>query len=261
MELETEIPIWFNGRVKWISNLTYRSKCSDVIQAILSSLDYHSSEINEKYVLYESWGGVERTLKSRCRLLKLWKSWDEESPNVILTLRSQEEEIIPTHILIRQQENKLNKLKNQLKRTNQQIEKLNVYKKLNQNDNTILTYLNISRSIIRLNNQIENQEKFIFNLTNQIRNENKQDFIQNDFKKLLYDVNQTFISSRKLTHLSDQLDQQINQINQDIDQKQTLLDELELDFALQENIDIDSLNDQDEIKSSETILPMKTLSG
>ena len=46
---------------------------SDVIEAILSSsLDcYSSSKKSENYHLYESWRGVERTLKSRCRLLQI----------------------------------------------------------------------------------------------------------------------------------------------------------------------------------------------
>jgi hypothetical protein len=242
MELETEIPIWFNGRVKWISNLNSRSTCSDIIEAILSSLDGHSSQTNEEYLIYECWRGVERALKSRCRLLKLWKSWGGESQNVMLTLRSRKDETIPTHIIIRQQEKKLKKLKNQIKKTDKQIEKFDI-----NNNDKMLNYLNLSRSIIHLNNQIEKQEKIIFNLTNKIENENKKDdFIENDFKQILFDVNQTLISSRKLTNLSDQLDQQINLINQDIENKQLLLDELELDFALQENIDIDSLDDQDD---------------
>jgi hypothetical protein len=237
MELETEIPIWFNGRVKWISNLSCRSKCSDVIEAILSSIDLNFN-LNENYILYESWRGVERPLKSRCRLLKLWKSWGGESENVILTLRSRKEENIPNKFLIKKKS------------------------KLKYNDK-ILTYLNISRSIIRLNNEIDNQEKLIFHLTNKIENENKEnDFNENDFKDILSDVNQTLIYSRKLTLLYDQVDQQINQINDQIENKQIILDELELDLALQENIIIDNLDFKcNSPPPSPTIIPIKTLSG
>ncbi len=259
MELEIEIPIWYKGKVKWISNLTSRSTCSDVIQAILTSvsLDCRSSELNEDYVLYECWRGIERPLKCRCRLLKLWNSWAGECENVILTLRSREEERIPTHILIRQQEKKLNKLKHQLKKTDKQIEYFN----LNETNKEMLTYLNISRSIIHLNNQIKNQENLILRLTLDIEKENEQqDSIKDDFKKILYDVNQTLITSRKLTILSDKIDQQINQTNDNIDQKHILLDELELDYALYDNIDIDSLDDQDD-EQSPTIISIKTLTG
>ncbi|CAF1366189.1 unnamed protein product [Adineta steineri] len=260
MELETEIPIWYKGKVKWISNLTSRSTCSDVIQAILSSLsiDYSSFELNENYILYECWRGVERPLKYRCRLLKLWNSWAGECENVILTLRSREEESIPTHILIRQQEKKLNKLKRQLRRTDKQIQYLNKY----ENEKEILIYFNLSRSIIHLNNQIKNQEKIIFNLKFHIENENEnnqENFLQDDFKKLLYDVNQTLITSRKLTLLADKIDQQIQKTNDQIEKKLLLLDELELDYALQDNIDIDSLEDQDEQISSSPLFSIKTL--
>jgi len=243
MELETEIPIWFNGRVKWISNLSCRSKCSDVIEAILSSIDSNFNS-NENYILYESWRGVERPLKSRCRLLKLWKSWGGESENVILTLRSRKQENISTKFLIK----KNKKLKS----------------KFNNNNDKMLTYLNISRSIIRLNNQINNQEKLIFHLTNKIENENKEEnyFNENDFKEILSDVNQTLIYSRKLTILSDQFDQQINLINDQIENKQIILDELELDLALQENIHIDNIDFKfDSPSPSPTITPIKTLSG
>jgi hypothetical protein len=261
MELETEIPIWFNGRVKWISNLTSRSTCSDVIEAILSlALDSYSPQRNKNYILFESWRGVERTLKPRCRLLKLWNSWAGESENVILTLRSRDEETIPTHFIIHQQQNKLNKLKRQIKRTDKQIQKLN---KLNENDQNICNYFQISQSIIQLNNQIQNQHQIILHLNKNIQKENENDFFKQDFNQLLSDVNQTLIYSRNLTLLADQLDQQINQINLNIDHKQTLLDELELDCALQENIDIDSLDDQDYQMSPSPppSIPVKSLTG
>ena len=111
MDLEAEIPIWFNGRVKWISNLTTRSTCSDVIRAILSTDGTYCSRPNEDFVLYESWRGVERPLKARCRLLKLWNSWAGESQNVTLTLRIHPPKSTSTHLLIRQQDKKLAKLK------------------------------------------------------------------------------------------------------------------------------------------------------
>jgi len=240
MELETEIPIWFNGRIKWISNLSCRSKCCDVIKAILLSTD---SNVNENYILYESWRGVERALKSRCRLLKLWKSWGGESENIILTLRLKKEE---TNFIIK----KKNKLKYQINKFN---------------NNQILNYFNLSQEIIYLNNQINNQQKLIFNLTNKIKNENKENyFIENDFKQILSDVNQTFIISRKLTFLYDQFDQQINQINQQIENKQIILDELELDLALQENIHLDNIDQHLQsftFNSPPTITPIKTLTG
>ncbi|CAF2509377.1 unnamed protein product [Rotaria sp. Silwood2] len=275
MELETEIPIWFHGRVKWISNLSSRSTCSDVIQAILSSssssssLNIDSSKKSQDYQLYECWRGIERPLKGRCRLLKLWKSWSRECQNVILTVRSPEEQTIPTYILIRQQDKKLDKLKRQLQKTDKQIESFNLINKFNDYDNNnILSYLNIYRRINRLNNDIDYQDKLILSLKSDIENEYNQDSLENDFINILYDVNQTLISSRKLTQLSDELDQKITKINEDIDQKQILLDDLELDYALQDNIDLDSLDEQhQQIFNSKqispspppNIIPIKTL--
>jgi len=71
MDLEIEIPIWYKGKMKWISNLTTRSTCVDVIQAILTTDKNYFPQKNENYILYESWRGVERPLKSRSRLFDL----------------------------------------------------------------------------------------------------------------------------------------------------------------------------------------------
>jgi len=244
MDLEIEIPIWYNGKMKWISNLTTRSTCSDVIQAILSTTDENQiSSSNENFVLYESWRGVERPLKSRCRLLKLWNSWGGESPNVTLTLRTHQIQSTSTQILIRQQDKKLDKLKRQLKRTDKQIEKFSTI----DNHQSMSAYLNLYRSIINTQTQLENQQKLISCLITDIENENRLiNSNQDDLKKILFDVNQTLIISRELTEQSDELDQQIIKTNEEIDRKQYLLDELELDYALDQNIDLDSLDDNDD---------------
>ncbi|CAF0846827.1 unnamed protein product [Rotaria sordida] len=248
MDLEVEIPIWYNGKMKWISNLTTRSTCFDVIQAILSSDENHICQSNEDYILYESWCGVERPLKPRCRLLKLWNSWAGESQNVTLTLRTHKQNPTSTHFLIRKQDKKLEKLKRQLKRTDKQIEKFTNVQ--NDNNQSMLSYLNLYRSIINTQTQLEYQQKLISCLISDIENEIRIDFNQDNFKKILSDVNQTLIISRKLTEQSDELDQQINKTNEEIDRKQYLLDELELDYALDQNIDIDSLEDDDQDQST-----------
>lgn len=279
MELEIEIPIWFHGKVKWVSNLTSRSTCSDIIKAILSFSSINSNDIlnlNENYYLSECRHGIERPLKNHCRILKLWKSWTNESKNVILTIRSHDDVIFPSYLIINQQENKLKKLKRQIKKFDKQIEKINLLNKLNnkENENNLFNYLNLTNSILNLNNQIDNQKNIIFNLKNQIENQNEnqnenEHFFENNFKNLLHDINQTLITSRKLTQLSDDLDQEINQINDHIEKKQLLLDDLELDYALQDNIDLDSLDEQfyqsnsfNQISSTQFMQsPIKTFSG
>ncbi|CAF0888018.1 unnamed protein product [Didymodactylos carnosus] len=86
MDLETEIPIWYDGRMKWISNLTSRSTCDDIIDAIFHESSSRTHQ-NHSYVLYECWRGVERPLDGKCRLLKLWQTWAEECSNVTLSVR------------------------------------------------------------------------------------------------------------------------------------------------------------------------------
>lgn len=253
MDLELEIPIWYKGKVKWISNLSNRSTCADVIEAILSSLSIVDGE--NQYLIFECWRGVERPLKNRCRLLKLWNSWAGECENVTLTLRARDEHSIPTHVLIREQEKKLNLLKRQLKKTNEQIQLLNENE---INHDQILIYLNLSRSILRLNEQIHKEDNSILHLTSQIDQEQTNlPWNCDELHQLLFDVNQTLIQSRRLTLLTDQLDQQILHINEQIEHKLLLLDDLELDHALQDNIQLDSLHDQ----PSSPIISVKTLTG
>ena len=241
MDPEVEIPIWYNGKMKWISNLTTHSTCYEVIQAILST---NENQSNDDYILFESWRGVERPLKSRCRLLKLWNSWASESQNVTLTLRAHPQQLTSAHFLIQQQGKKLEKLKRQLKRTDKQIEKVTNVQ--HDNNQSLLSYLELYHSIVKTQTQLEYQQNLMSCLISDIENETRTDISRNNLTKVLIDVNQTLIISRELTEQSDELDQQINKINDEIDRKQCLLDELELDDALDQNIDIDSLNDDDD---------------
>ena len=248
MDLETEIPIWYNGKMKWISNLTTRSTCADVLEAILSNDEhFHSTQSNDEYILYESWRGVERPLKSRCRLLKLWHAWAGESSNVTLTLRTHHQPSTSTHLLLRKQDKKLTKLKRQLKRTDKQIEKFSSIDSEKTNKSSMSNYLHLYRSIINTQTQLEYQQKLISNLMSTIENENpSQEFSSEDLAQLLTNVNQTLMVSRQLTEQSEELDQQIEKMNEEIDRKQYLLDELELDDALDQNIDLDSLDDEEQ---------------
>ena len=238
MDLEIEIPIWYHGKMKWISNLTTRSTCSDVIQAVLSSDDSHSPQANQSYVLYESWRGVERPLKPRCRLLKLWNSWAGESHNVTFTLRNchqSQQQLVSTHSRARHHEKKM---KRQQRRT--------------EHNHSMLSFLNLYRSIIHTQSQLEHQQKLISSLITDIEKETRLDLNHDDFTRILSDVNQTLAVSRKLNEQSEELDESINMTTREIDQKQHLLDELELDYALDHNIDIDSLDDDEHEQSHYT---------
>ena len=265
MDLEIEIPIWYKGKMKWISNLTTRSICSDVIQAILSTDDNNYNQTNDEYILYESWRGVERPLKGRCRLLKLWNSWAGESQNVTLTLRTNQTsstKTTSTHLLLRQQDKKLEKLKRQLKRTDKQIDKFssNETTQHHNHHSSISPYLNLYRSIINTQTQLEYQQKLISRLISEIEYETRDNINPDELTKLLSNVHHTLIISRELTEQSEELDQQIIKINEDIDRKQYLLDELELDCALDQNIDIDSLEDDDDYPNQNNLLKQERVS-
>ena len=254
MDLEVEIPIWYQGKMKWISNLTSRSTCSDVIRAIVSS---DSPESWENYYLYESWRGVERPLKARCRLLKLWYSWAGETGNVTLTLRPSQSQSNAAHFLLSQQEKKLRKLHRRLRRTDGEIEKFDVVAV----EASLVSYVHLSRSIVDLQRQIEEQDKALRHLSAEIESE----FHVDDFTSLLSDVNQTLIISRQLSEQSEELEEEIQRINEEIDRKQFFLDELELDDALEHNIDIDSLEDDEEEEEEDApsppLLPLKHKTG
>lgn len=251
IDSDVEIPIWYNGKIKWISNLTRRSTCEDVIKAILSSDGVSSTENS---FLFESWRGVERPLKLRCRLLKLWHSWAGEATNVTLTLRHDQAQTDQTAFLLFQQEKKLKKLKKQMKKTDSHFEKYSHRNHALEDEyqQTINCYIHLYRSILHLQKQIEAEEKSISTLIDDIQEENSSTLPSKDFLHLLSDVNQTLIISRKLTEQSEQLDEQIQKINDEIDRRQNVLDELELDEALEQNIDLDSLDDeQDELDFSQ----------
>lgn len=248
MNNQIEIPIWFNGNIKWISNLSSHSTCQDVIKAILSSS--LSNNIYDIYQIYECWRGIERPLKNHYRIVKLWKSWKDESKNVILTIRlinnnnTKKTNKISSFILIKEQENKLNSLKHKINKTNK---KINEYNYLNNND--LLYYINLSNSIINLNKEIKKKKKIISYLISLIEKENKQDLFEYDFNYILFNINKTLMSSRKLTELSDDIDIKINNIIQDIDYKQILLDKLELDYHLQERNFIEKIDNQYQSKN------------
>jgi hypothetical protein len=238
MDLQVEIPIWYDGKMKWISNLTRRSTCSDVITAILFADGVECPSASERPVLYESWCGVERPLKARCRLLKLWHSWADEANNVTLTVRHQRSQTNATHVRLAQQEKKLKKFRRQLKRADRPTD--------DTGEQMIAVYVNLYRSIVDLQRQVESHKRLVTRLKKDIDGENRSANAPLQCTGILSDVNRTLIVSRQLTEQSEQLDHEIQRINEEIDRKHSLLDELELDDALEQNIDIDSLDSSDE---------------
>lgn len=84
-----EIPVWVGGLQKWITGLTKKTTCEDIVRALLRAEGRPTAEEKDwcHYVIVERWRKVERPLDSKSKILKVWKAWGEEQSNVKLTLK------------------------------------------------------------------------------------------------------------------------------------------------------------------------------
>ncbi|XP_036884343.1 ras association domain-containing protein 9 isoform X1 [Sturnira hondurensis] len=89
---EKEIVVWVCQEEKIVCGLTKRTTSADVIQALLEE---HETAYGEKrfllgkpsdYCIIEKWRGSERVLPPLTRILKLWKAWGDEQPNMQFVL-------------------------------------------------------------------------------------------------------------------------------------------------------------------------------
>ena len=83
-----ELPIHIGGCQKWVTGLGRRTTCDDIIYALLR----HETNPNEyvkvtNFAIFERWRGVERPLKGRTKILKVWKAWGEERHHVQFYVR------------------------------------------------------------------------------------------------------------------------------------------------------------------------------
>ncbi|GFQ91676.1 uncharacterized protein TNCT_200181 [Trichonephila clavata] len=87
--MEAILPLWVEGRLVWITGLTKRTTCSDVIASVINFHRGKCDEIHEKwqYKVIERWRWMERHLPGRCKILKIWQSWCEERKNVYFLLK------------------------------------------------------------------------------------------------------------------------------------------------------------------------------
>ena len=87
-----EIPVWVNGSEKWVTGVSKRTTCDDVIYALLCHVKRHRHDEPDvrDYGLYEGWMGVERPLQGRTKILKVWRAWGENSNAVTFTVRQHE---------------------------------------------------------------------------------------------------------------------------------------------------------------------------
>ncbi|XP_019370364.1 PREDICTED: ras association domain-containing protein 9 [Gavialis gangeticus] len=89
---EREIVVWVCQEEKIVCGLTKRTTCVEVIQALLEE---HQATCGEKkflfgkasdYCIIEKWRGSERVLPPLTKILRLWKAWGEEQPNLHFVL-------------------------------------------------------------------------------------------------------------------------------------------------------------------------------
>uniref|UniRef100_A0A8C9Q2X4 Ras association domain-containing protein 9 n=1 Tax=Spermophilus dauricus TaxID=99837 RepID=A0A8C9Q2X4_SPEDA len=89
---EKEIVVWVCQEEKIVCGLTKRTTSADVIQALLEE---HETAFGDKrfllgkpsdYCIIEKWRGSERALPPLTRILKLWKAWGDEQPNMQFVL-------------------------------------------------------------------------------------------------------------------------------------------------------------------------------
>ncbi|XP_025030092.1 ras association domain-containing protein 9 isoform X2 [Python bivittatus] len=89
---EREIIVWVCQEEKIVSGLTKRTTCMQVVEALLEE---HQATFAEKrflfgqpkdYCIIEKWRGSERVLPPLTKMLRLWKAWGEEQPNLHFVL-------------------------------------------------------------------------------------------------------------------------------------------------------------------------------
>ncbi|XP_062990773.1 ras association domain-containing protein 9 [Elgaria multicarinata webbii] len=89
---DREIVVWVCQEEKIVSGLTKHTTCMQVIEALLEE---HQATFAEKrflfgqpkdYCIIEKWRGSERVLPPLTKMLRLWKAWGEEQPNLHFVL-------------------------------------------------------------------------------------------------------------------------------------------------------------------------------
>jgi len=85
-----EIPVKIGRDTKWISGINENTKCVDIVTGVLQAanlLDVCESDVNTHYALVEMWRGVTKVLKGNSPILRIWKAWADEQPNVCFIVK------------------------------------------------------------------------------------------------------------------------------------------------------------------------------
>jgi len=85
-----EIPVKIGRHTKWISGINENTKCVDIVTGVLQAanlLDVCESDVNTHYALVEMWRGVTKVLNGNSPILRIWKAWADEQPNVCFIVK------------------------------------------------------------------------------------------------------------------------------------------------------------------------------
>ena len=85
------VPVYFDGKVLLVKNVTKYTTCSDVVHMLVLKSGI-SIERNSSYNLFEGTGDLERMLSGRTRIIKTLRSWGCEKGNFRFVLRKIEED-------------------------------------------------------------------------------------------------------------------------------------------------------------------------
>jgi len=102
-----EIPVKIGRHTKWISGINENTKCvvgflfrycyylqhfclQDIVIGVLKAanlLEVPESDVNTHYALVEMWRGVTKVLSGNSPILRIWKAWADEQPNVCFIVK------------------------------------------------------------------------------------------------------------------------------------------------------------------------------
>lgn len=81
---ENKISVWICREEKLVLGLSKRTTCAEVVQVLLE--EQNSQSTARSFCIVEKYGGFERILPNKTKILRLWLAWGEEQRNVKFVL-------------------------------------------------------------------------------------------------------------------------------------------------------------------------------
>ena len=85
---DVEIPVWVGGIEKWVTGLTKRTTCDDLIYALLCHEGNPQGFLDvPSYAICEQCQGEERQLSGRTKIVKVWRMWGSDVRKIRFFMR------------------------------------------------------------------------------------------------------------------------------------------------------------------------------